>query len=73
MRECDGAVGVVSDNVIRFPDGDYYCPNCGGRWFRLVDPFTSVLADAPRAAVALSTDGRIAGYYGSFRCLGCET
>lgn len=31
----------MSDNVIRFPDGDYYCPNCGGRWFRLVDPFTS--------------------------------
>ena len=47
VRECDGAVGVVSDNVIRFPDGDYYCPNCGGRWFRLVDPFTSVLADVP--------------------------
>ena len=39
----------MSDNVIRFPDGDYYCPNCGGRWFRLVDPFTSVLADVPRA------------------------
>jgi len=66
----------VSDNVIRFPDGDYYCPNCGGRWFRLVDPFTSVLADVPRDRVLDGFDRVLhCGWMDltRIRCLDCET